>query len=120
MFMGNGIITYYPKMNQFVAECHNHQGPGLPKCKRTRQANASAKAGSAQGRPLGFLAYFLLNCGGPEIKVPEDHYRFAAKYTKAQRQIGRATLKKAPGSAFFFSKERAKRLGEESEPDAMP
>lgn len=115
LVLPQGSITYYENGNYMVAECDEHSSQ-RPKCKRTRTCAAAKHGGGPQGRPLGFLAGFLMCCEGhPNAKA---HYEAAARLTHEQRRKARHHLRLAPGSAFFFERERSPRDGESSEPDA--
>lgn len=116
LMLPTGSITYYDRGNYFVAECDEHKNQ-RPLCKRTRSAAGSKSGKGPQGRPLGFLAGFLMCCGHGHENA-KAHYAVAASLTFEQRREARRRLSAAPGAAIFFEKERPVREGEASEPES--
>lgn len=112
MVIPGGTITFYEKGNYFVAECEVHG----KSCKRTRTATASKmQKHSAQGRPLGFLAGFLMKCSASGSI--EEHYKSASKLSHTERVAARAEFGQILGSARLLSMERPQMPGEGPEPE---
>lgn len=110
----NGIITYYPKKDTFVADCDMHGRN--PKCCRTRTAREAINKKGPQGRPLGFLYAFLKHHGGPDITTPGQHYELSKGLSFDVRRQARAELAALAGVQQLLSMERAARPDEGPEP----
>lgn len=108
-----GEIRFYPMTQRFVAHCE-HAGHGT--CRREKLSHHGRNA--AQGRPLGYLAAWLLDCEYPDHV---QHLACTNILSQEARLEGREGLKGALGSDHeLFLKERARRDGEPEEPTDCP
>ena len=110
-----GVIRYNPLQQAFVAVC-NHPGHG--DCRLTRTAKASKASGGkslGQGRPLGLLYDWLDKSTDFATQAMHLH---SFVTTRAFREQARVKLKAKAGAVQFSNDfERAKRDGENSEPE---
>ena len=114
-----GVLRYYPHNKTVSAICDN---PMHDDCRLSRTCvapvalPASKKAkGHGQGRPLGMLTAWLLNCMDHTSQRDHNH---DCRPTFQERRKAREYLKGAPGGAnFSLLVERPKRSGEDSEPE---
>ena len=102
LILPHGALSVYEKSGNFVAECDHLVGGR--KCKRTRTARATKTNKGPQGRPLVFLAAFLLHVEC-DPDTPDAHYNMAKEFTFEQRLAARRWLQTCPGSARFFAGE---------------
>ena len=109
-------IKYNPANDEFYAECRN---PAHGKrCRSTRSAHEGRKR--AQGRPLGFLAAWVLQA--MDFPTAQAHQR-NCKPSQADRSRARHALDKVgqqPLLHEFQGKERPPRAGKSSEPENVP
>ena len=120
--LGMGYITYYFNTAVFEATCTHpdHISPdGAYLCRRTRTARASTHVARAgQGRPIGLLAAWLLEC--PDDSYWHAHLYFLDTLTLEMRQHAREQVSITPGGDALLAMERAQRDGEGPEPDSVP
>ena len=102
--------------SNFVASCAADGHKGISLCKTTRKSWPSDRR-PAQGRPIGHLMGWLLAQGEPQCSDRRAHRRVAPSV--AERVAAREALKAMPESAGLFRAERAKRDGEDSEPEGI-
>jgi hypothetical protein len=113
---GFGSIKYYEnKSRSMYALCPNRDHG--PKCRLTRTVNIGRRHG--QGRCLGRLTAFLMESFNPAFGNNIEHRNFFDDRLPARR-AAREQLKLVPGCEYFFALERAKAVGEGSEPDLAP
>lgn len=109
---GLAYIKHKPQVDDVFLVCPYHKG-----CSKTRTLHApssSAPAGRrGQGRPLGYLAAWLLQGAGFTSKG--DH--FASVPSFAERVAARTLLKEEPNWPEFAQLERSRGDGEGSEPE---
>ena len=109
---GKIFITDLPGRRQFYAVCPWDVAHG--KCRRSRTADKTSK--KAQGRPLGYLAAWLMASG--EYANNQAHGDF--KPTHDERRVARATLAGQRHADTFFKFERSPRTSEDEEPEGCP
>ena len=108
-----GSIVWYKSHNAFYGTC---KGCGHGNCRRTRVATAGSSP--QQGRPLGALVAWLAN--QREAACAFDHKSFVYPGLAARKE-GRRALKDLIGiDHIIWQRERAKRAGEDSEPEEHP
>ena len=104
-----GAIRYSAPDKKFYATCPDKRHG---RCVATRTSNPGSK--KSKGRPLGFLAAWLLSHAG--CLTQADHV-FGCRPSKVLRARARRDLARSPNAASFFQKEAPKDDGDESEPD---
>ena len=110
-----GRITYYENKKSFEAKCQNPEHGET--CKLTRTAVGSDRSNrTAQGRPLGLLCAWLAD----NKQSSKSSHWINRYFTQSVRKQHRDVLSTRPGAADILSKERARRAGEDSEPDDDP
>ncbi len=108
------------------AHCYAHRSLDGGECKADRLTLASMASGrEGQGRPLGFLAAWLMYPHLHEgCRTKEQHYQVKAALSKAhaleQRMEARERLRRVLGTARLFESERPQREGEPDEPLVLP
>ena len=104
-----GEISYYPKSQRFECKCVN---AAHGRCVLTRYAKPGTSG--KFGRPLGRMAYWLLN---RDQQSQVDH-AYAPTPAHSDRQAARELLKEAPGAMELFRSERRQYVdaGEPEEP----
>lgn len=120
-FCGGVIAAYPDKSNptrgRFQATCGNPLHG--PRCRLTRAMHGSVrKQNSAQGRPLGLMAAWLLVAHLAEDAI--DHDAMIPLLTQDQRAAAREDIKELPGGIELFSAERIRLEGEGEEPEGLP
>jgi hypothetical protein len=106
-----------------VAEikCNRHEMyVKCPQCKAVRTRNFTRSAQPAkqyQGRPLGYLAAWVLKGSEPQFLDAAEHKHPDSNPTFAERQACRARLAAEPNALVFFNLERKRRRGEGEEPE---
>lgn len=111
-------IKYNAVNDEFYAECPNPAHGS--RCRATRSAHEGRKA--AQGRPLGFLAAWVLEGLDPQYQTAQEHQR-KCKPSHRRRRDARFALDKIGQVALlreFQAKERPRRDGEGLEPENVP
>ena len=120
-----GWLVYYESSNDFYAYCNDpdHRDGSSSSsnsawnnaCRKVRTANAGNRR--FQGRPLGFLTFWLMqHCCHSTAKAHQKKFFHDTEL----RISGRNHLKSVPGSDALFKKERELRENEAEEPDALP
>jgi hypothetical protein len=115
-----GTIKHYAPSKRFIAQCR-HCGA----CYRSRVAYAGVKPG--QGRPLGFLASWLLYpelLGGLDACTTEAHLEAGSKeadFDEEMRTLARDELSEVPGAIHGLFRHEAgyDELGPLAEPPAF-
>ncbi len=97
---------------KFYGTCND---PRHGRCVCTRTNRPGRKA--AQGRPLGFLAAWLLS---HEDFPTQNDYVYLCSPSLALRKKARRDLARSPNLGYFLEKERHKGDDEESEPEGLP
>ena len=110
----NGIRFSEPD-GKFYATCLDRRHNVGMKCVLTRTCRPGPK--KAQGRPLGFLAAWLLS---HEASATQHDHVFNCRPSRERRRQARRDLSRSPNLPAFLIKERPKRDGEESEPEGDP
>lgn len=107
-------ISFYLARQEFYAVCG--RGCHGKLCRKVRTSRGSQDTHkSAQGRPLGFLAAWLLG-GASEAVDTADAHKWGVACTREERVAARARLAACPGAEGLMSYERARRDGEPEEP----
>lgn len=100
----HGKISYYPSKNILEAVC---RAPGHGKCVLTRTVRARANTASDPvpkgGRPVGFLASWLLKAADTSSK--NDHWANLSA-TLEERVAARNFVRQAPGGEGLLAAER--------------
>lgn len=114
-----GKISYYESKKVFEATCRN---PAHGKCVLTRTCNARgvvAETGAPRGgRPVGFLAAWLLKSGRAGSKAEHWSPPFL-KSSLAERQTARDSVERKDNGPAMLLKERPTADGEPSEPPTL-
>lgn len=110
-----GRITFYESKGVFEAVCRN---PLHGKCVLTRTSRCRAGTEGSEtplgGRPLGFLAAWLLKA---EVGSKAEHWEPERMHnTLEERQAGRQVIRDAENGEALFAKERARGATEPEEP----
>jgi len=106
---------------RFEAVCRHAMHLPRGRCRLTRTSyGTGTEACPAQGRPLGLLTSWLL--AQDNFHDREDHCDAFAVYSQSyeDRCLAREQLKLVPGAAELFVHERARRAGENEEPEEWP
>lgn len=108
-----GTIRFYAK-GFFSATCRN---PLHGKCVLTRQSTAAkAKGRLAAGRPLGYLAAWLLMGSHADIDTKLKHWNKDSQPSYDDRDKARRELGKSSNGRGLLAQERDRRAGEPAEP----
>lgn len=113
--VSSACIRYNQSNQEFYAVC---PVPSHGRCIATRTVRSGVRP--AQGRPLGFLAAWVLQAEGCTDK--SEHLR-RCRPSKEARRVARRALHhedQAEVAATFVGYERARRADEDSEPDDCP
>jgi hypothetical protein len=111
-----GSIAWHLTTNRFEARCNNTDHG--ERCRMTRASTEGKRASAVgQGRPLGTLVAWLAS--GGQFVTAYDH-RANLPYDGDIRMAARSKLRESDDGLDLLSRERAKRLGEDSEPEDMP
>lgn len=114
MHIGPGSLTWYSKKNTFYAYCDDARHGGRGKCRLNRTAASGNRRG--QGRPLGFLAAWLLDHEAHADRL--EHV--AARPSREARVSARDFLKQLPEGSRFLAYERPERPDDGgSEPEVV-
>ncbi len=125
-FENFGEIRLDAERGRIDAHCYAHRCVDGSDCKADRLTLASTCRGrEGQGRPLGFLAAWLMYPAlHQSCRTKEHHHHVKAILSKAaarkQRMEARERLRRCPGTACLFESERAQREGEPDEPCTLP
>ncbi len=112
--VNNGVIAFHNSTHRFDARCGNASHGSL--CRLTRSANASKKGNNpGQGRPLGFLAAWLLHS---DAASREDHASATGFITFDERKAERAKFQCHTGR-LLLQFERPQEPDEDSEPEII-
>ena len=118
VFPNGSKISHY-KDGRFEAVCWPHKD-SQPKCRLTRTSKTGDPNDpeNAQGRPLGLLAAWLMECDALEISSRDQHCDPSSllRLTPDVRNKAREVLMSLPGGAKLASFERPRKLGEPAEP----
>lgn len=116
VFFHGHRVAYYQGRQEFYAICSNERHGKL--CRKARSARPSSDLirRSAQGRPLGYLAAWLLAPTRSPC-VSADEHKWLAPCNHQQRVAAREALKQCDGADVLFAYERPLRPGEPEEPD---
>lgn len=117
-----GTTNYYLSTKSFQANCMCDAHGPQNTCRLTRTQKASASASQqAQGRPLGFMASWLLEAG--HFPTANDHkgaWGLQLAAAKERRVAARAVLRTCAAFEALAMRERPRREGEGSEPEDAP
>ena len=94
----------YPNSNNMVAFCRMHTAD----CRKRRTLKPSS-TNSSQGRPIGYLTAWLLDCRNHDSSISHKTH-FTPSYE--ERLEGRRVFQSTPGSAEFAMLERPQGDGE--------
>ena len=107
----NGTVSFYTKHDRYYADCNVHA-----KCRRFRTAKDGMPRRPGQGRPVGALLSWLADAASHDDAW--GHRFLAPRFSVEDRLAARTALKVSGAAArLLMSHERARRPGEESEPD---
>jgi hypothetical protein len=109
---GGHTITWYP-YGRFKVMCKHL---GHVRCTKERVSSPGRRL--AQGRPIGFLLWWL-SIASDHVNA-FDHMRIYDDPTVHERYVARTAFVAIIGSAGFLNRERAKREDEDSEPEDCP
>lgn len=107
----HGEIRVNTKNSSMAAHCSQH-GCQNVSCRKTQTYNSSSKK-PHQGRPVGFLVAWLN--AAPQFASKDDHLFHTPAFEARSR--ARAELKATGLNGELFALERARRDGEEDEPE---
>lgn len=109
----HGSIVWYGRKCDFYAYCDDPRHGGRKTCRKVRTSLAGHKPG--QGRPLGYLAgWLLLHDAAPDRSAHFNHQKPTLEQRKAGRELLRAS---AEGRALL--EQEAPKHGEDSEPEVF-
>eukprot|EP00971_Amphidinium_carterae_P146252 2899074-Amphidinium_carterae.5 len=116
VLVGHGRISYHTSKQSFEALCYYHTYHGQ-RCILTRTAKAGS-AGTGTGRPLGFLARWLLSggCGDRAAHWKKDKWY---EFSQVQRHDARSQLADLPGGQDLLALERQRHASEPEEPASL-
>ena len=103
-------FRYNPKAHNIAVHCKCEHHNVAYECRKTRTLNGKI---GGKGRPLGFLAAWLLH--GDDYLNGPDHVNLDFQPSRAERKAARQLLKAIPYAADLFALERQP-LDSDSEP----
>ena len=120
---GGHEISFYRSNGTFQATC-NTPGHVVDNCRLSRTSNASMSRGRAgQGRPIGLLASWCLLSAELNLATKDAHrcpLMLHTAHDRGARIRGRVAAQACAGYAALAACERARRDGEDEEPETVP